>query len=204
MKSIKYLAMFLLAGMLPFTLTSCLGSDDDNPIKKIDRAYYRQMSGNYTGTLQYILKKDGQSEVQKVENISMTITADSVLKVLGIPASAFVKDIKNEDIKNAIAAQPSPVVTAGYLIYAASSEGIGYFVDPKVIEFKNVTVGETTHNYKINFYIPSDGRVSGDGTLTAINIYPATLLEDDVVKEQMIVTNIDITDNTTLYIECKK
>jgi hypothetical protein len=46
--------------------------------------------------------------------------------------------------------------------------------------------------------------VSGDVTLTAINIYPATLLEDDVVKEQMIVTNIDITDNTTLYIECKK
>lgn len=204
MKKIKYLSLFLIAGLFPFVLSSCLGDDDDNPFK-IDPAYYRSMVGNYSGSVQYINTVDEKSEVVKVEGVSMSITADSVIRVAGIPAEAFTKNIKDEAIKNAIAAAPSPAIKAKFVIYSAGAgENIGFVAYPETVEFKNITVGEATHDYKIEFFVPSNGVTNAAVTLAGVEFYMATLYEDGVEKQRFATYSSDVTENLTLYVECSK
>lgn len=60
MKSIKYLAMFLFAGILSLTMFSCISDDDKN--QEITRAHYAQLSGSYSGTAQYFKVVDNATK----------------------------------------------------------------------------------------------------------------------------------------------
>ena len=102
--------MFLLTGLFSLSMASCLYDDDDDSQKKISPAYYTQISGSYMGSVQYYV--DDLTTPKKVEGIATVITADSTIKVTGLPAEAFVKNISNDDIRNALLAQPTPELTS--------------------------------------------------------------------------------------------
>ena len=132
MKSIKYFAMFLLTGLFSLSMASCLYDDDDDSQKKISPAYYTQISGSYMGSVQYYV--DDLTTPKKVEGIATVITADSTIKVTGLPAEAFVKNISNDDIRNALLTQPSPDLTARFLIYNAYDEGLDFMTYPLSVQ----------------------------------------------------------------------
>ena len=168
MKSIKYFIMLLFAGVFPFVMSSCLYDDDDN--NKVTQASYKKIAGNYTGSVQFLQTVDDKTDVKKVEGVSMAITTDSTITVTGVPAEAFTENIKDEAIKSAIAAQASPLLKAKFYIYATADDGAGFFVYPVSVEFKNVTVGESTHDYVVTFYQVSDGSASIDGSVSIVGV----------------------------------
>ena len=201
MKSIKYFAMFLLTGLFSLSMASCLYDDDDDSQKKISPAYYTQISGSHMGSVQYYV--DDLTTPKKVEGIATVITADSTIKVTGLPAEAFVKNISNDDIRNALLAQPTPELTSRFLIYNAYDEGLDFMTYPLTVEFKNVMVGESSHDYQIRLLYPSltSGYANAKCSVVGFYMYPAALYEGDTMIEQFVTNTGEVGKEDIMYIE---
>jgi hypothetical protein len=203
MKSIKYLAMFLLAGTLSLAMFSCIS--DDDKIQEITREHYVQLSGSYSGNAQYFVYVDNASNVKKAEGVTTVINTDSTMKITGLPVEGLVKKIESEDIKNALLAQSSPVLTARYAIYNVSSENeISYWIYPVAMEFNNVELGGTTHNYKILFAAPSGGTNYKTSSIVGFYLYPAEIYDGDNLIQSLIPSLNNVTDYDAIYVECTR
>jgi hypothetical protein len=203
MKSIKHFSMFLFAGILSLTMFSCISDDDKN--QEITRAHYSQLSGSYSGTAQYFKVVDNATKVEKAEGVSTVITSDSTMKVMGLPIEGLVKKLDSEEIKNALLAQPCPEFSARYVIYNVSSENeISFWIYPTALEFNNVELGGTTHNYKILFAYPSGGTNYKTSSIVGFYLYPAELYDGDVKIQSLIPSLDNVTDYDAIYVECSK
>ncbi len=203
MKSIKYLAMFHLAGTLSLAMFSCIS--DDDKIQEITREHYVQLSGSYSGSAQYFVYVDNASNVKKAEGVTTVINTDSTMKITGLPVEGLVKKIESEDIKNALLAQSSPVLTARYAIYNVSSENeISYWIYPVAMEFNNVELGGTTHNYKILFAAPSGGTNYKTSSIVGFYLYPAEIYDGDNLIQSLIPSLNNVTDYDAIYVECTR
>lgn len=203
MKSIKHFSMFLFAGILSLTMASCYYDEDKDP-QKINPVYYKQISGNFTGSAKYYLTVGEETNVQEKE-VTTVITADSTIKVTGLPMEGIIKKLDNEDLKTALLAQSNPVLTARFLIYSVAN-GIDFMVYPENIEFKNVTVGESVHDYKLAFIYPSPSTGYANSSCTGFGfcVYPAVLYEGNEVIQQFVISASNVTLNDAVYIECAR
>jgi hypothetical protein len=153
------------------------------------------------GSVQYYV--DDLTTPKKVEGIATVITADSTIKVTGLPAEAFVKNISNDDIRNALLAQPTPELTSRFLIYNAYDEGLDFMTYPLSVEFKNVMVGESSHDYQIRLLYPSltSGYANAKCSVVGFYMYPAALYEGDTMIEQFVTNTGEVGKEDIMYIE---
>lgn len=201
MKNLKYFAMFLFTGIFSLAMFSCIS--DDDKVQEITRAHYTQLSGNYSGTAQYFKTVDNATQVEKTEGVTAVFTADSTMRITGLPIEGLVKKLNSEEIKNALLAQPSPVLTARYVIYNVSSDNeISYWIYPAAMEFNGVDLGGTTHNYKILFAYPSGGTNYRTTSMVGFYLYPAELYDGDVQIQSLIPSLNNVTDYDAIYVEC--
>ncbi|MDD7317929.1 MAG: DUF4840 domain-containing protein [Prevotella sp.] len=200
MKKCYSLATLVVAGLLSLVVSSCL-NDDNEPTTKIDASYYNKVSGNYSGFVQYQIDWNSR-ETKKLDGIEMTVTPDSTLMIMGIPAAVFAKNITDKDIREAISALPSPTLVARYLIAGINTSGASMFVQPKSVEFKGVQVGGKSHDYSITFYVPSVALATPNYSLFSVNAYLYKLNEDGKEKEVFLKQNSVIDESLIIFVEC--
>ena len=203
MKSLKFFVLFLIAGLFSLSMASCYYDEDKDP-QKVNPGYYKQISGNFSGSAKYYLTVGEEATVQEKE-VTTVITADSTIKVTGLPIEGLIKKLDNEDIKTALLAQPNPVLTARFLIYSVTN-GIDFMVYPENIEFKNVTVGESVHDYKLAFIYPSPSTGYANSSCTGFGfcVYPAALYEGKELIQQFVTSASNVTLNDAVYIQCAR
>lgn len=199
MKKIKNLSKLMFAALLAVLISSCLNEDND-PQQKIDVKYYKYVSGNYTGKVEYFTGKDNK-ERKTEEGVKIAVTPDSTMKITGIPAAVFAKNISDEKIRTAINAQPNPEFSVRFLIYSIGSKGISMFVQPLPIDFKGIMVDGKKHDYTINFHVPSFAFSTPSYKNLSLTAFMGKLLEDGKEKENFIPYSKDINESVTIYID---
>ena len=202
MKNYNYLATLMFVAMFSLVMSSCLGNDDE-PRKQIDPIYYKHVSGSYSGFVQYLVNWETK-EFKKEDGINMTVTPDSTIKITGIPAAVFAKNIKDEKIKAAISALPSPTLSVRFLIVDVNANGVAMYSKPLPLEFKGVIVDGKSHDYLIRFYGPSLAGTTPDYSKFSLNAYLYSFHEDGLEKEKFIKKNNVVNENTIIFVECQR
>lgn len=202
MKRTFRLTTLLLTALLAMSLSSCL-NDNNDTVQQVGKKDYEALSGNFTGTAKYIAKPSDKTLTTE-EGVKIAVTPDSIMRITGISAAALAKNINDDDIRQAIAAQPSPVLTARFVIYSAASQGMSMFMKPLPVEFKGVTVKGEKHDYAIAFHSPSLASLSSSYNKLTVSIFMKTLMEDGKEKESFFNFDTEVNEKITIFIECNR
>ena len=199
MKRTFRLTTLLLTALLAMSLSSCL-NDNNDTVQQVGKKDYEALSGNFTGTAKYIAKPSDKTLTTE-EGVKIAVTPDSIMRITGISAAALAKNINDDNIRQAIAAQTSPVLTARFVIYSAASQGMSMFMKPLPVEFKGVTVKGEKHDYAIAFHSPS---LSSSYNKLTVSIFLKTLMEDGKEKESFFNFDTEVNEKITIFIECNR
>ena len=153
MKRYAFLSFAALC-LTAFTLTACLGDDDDNStnsgngLTEVQKhSCYLSIAGEYTGKL-YFYKEISMSPTVDSVVVHCAVTNDTTLMVYNVPPKVFATLIPNEDLKEAISAAEPTDVTTRIAFFNASP--IEFVVLPKTTSFK-INYKEEEHLVNIAF-----------------------------------------------------
>lgn len=214
MKRFNKLFIFLLCCVSAMSLTSCLGSDDDNRLDpETEKMYRTQMSGYYDGGTGWryqnkiyffndtIKDEDGNLPDpgnvvinDSVNNIRGRINAaDSTFVIYNVPGKVLAKEISDDHagLKKAIEDAPVQDIRGKFALLSVSGQSVYLFFYPESVKYPELTYdGETHNDVTIAFWGPSRGIYFLSNTYNVIQfgLCPAAVYEGET-KIDDISTN---------------
>ncbi len=152
MKALYKLFLLIMGCILITSVSSCLGSDDYEPISNDDyKAYLSLMVGSYTKSEIYYM--NDSSQIDTLSNMVAVVSSDSLITFRNVPSTIISKCISEHDsLKKAIEAVPTKDVTIGFVLSSVQSPYIYFNVYPISISYPNLEYEGKTHDVEINLY----------------------------------------------------
>ena len=145
MNKMKHLLLSAICAIAMGSMTSCLGSDDDDFDSTFTAeelsTYLTRLSGTYSGKLMFYhrgLNKAGTRDsmmLDSIENVRWTVRRDSTITIDNFPDSIYNNAITgNADFRKILAAAPTKQLTCRFSPYKGRTQSntvdYGFFVLP--------------------------------------------------------------------------
>ena len=177
MKTTKLLT-WMLACLMAATMTSCLGSDDDDNAKKTlskseIHQCYLQMSGDHSGKMYFTKSTLEYNKLDSVD-VTWTVKSDSTMTVHNVPVKALTSMLTKDDLKEVLNAKEDIDIELFYAIDNASPiEFMILPVSTKIPIFYAEQTRDANFTWIINSY--SWGQLSAGKMRMQLVLYSVTL-----------------------------
>ena len=133
---ISILALGCLAAV---GLTSCLGDDDNNENTGLSQQEIGQCltatKGNYTGKLLFEIENpNDRNDYADTLDIAWSVTSDTMVVINQFPAQPILENIKDNKMKEAMAAA-APTQLKSYMGFYQATSPIGFLLYPLTADF---------------------------------------------------------------------
>lgn len=171
------------------SLTSCLGSGDDNQTKitkeEIQLAFAK-VKGKHTGKLIYP-QREVKSAADRTDtlDISWTLTTDSTMVIHNVPVKALAENVTNADLRKLLLTAPNQDLKCNIGFYSVSP--VAFVIQPTRLTYQLNDHG-VSKKYEVGFYYNITGSIgvyyekNGHTSMT-MQIVQAVIREEGKEKE---------------------
>ena len=181
----KQKTILLLIAATLFTFASCLSTDDDDNTTNQDfTSTYKQVFGQYQGTMYALEYTKSQAADTLAHAVSATVGADSVITFSSFPLHFLAKEISDEKLREAVEAKGSATLKVKYAIYSKSENYAYSYNAPQTVYVNGVAYDGGSHEVAFSFIYPSQGFFI-TGQYIQIPMYLGGIYLDNVLKEDL-------------------
>ena len=171
------------------SLTSCLGSGDDNQTKLTRREVqlaFAKVKGKHTGKLIYP-QREVKSAADRTDtlDISWTLTTDSTMVIHNFPVKALAENVTNADLRKLLLTAPNQDLKCNIGLYSVSP--VAFVIQPTRLTYQLDDHGKSK-KYEVGFYYNIPGSMGvytvKEGQANMImQIFEAAIREEGKEKE---------------------